>query len=265
MGIHAILKRLGLSKSDNAPATTLDHMTATLHTSLVSIMKDGDADLQPDLIDETLEQFREVLLEEQEAGTLLQKADKPSRTPDPKDADEDADNDDGDDEGDDDSTTTSEDEDMDKEVKKAYEDRIAALEAQLAESDVAKADVQKLHDRVAKFEEAEAERTSLAKAREVLGEMASQDEVTKVAEQIRKGFDVEVLATIAKQRDTFAKAAQLTVAVGSEGSDATSPVAQLAKAASEIMSKDSTLTREQAIAKAVDNNPALYDAQLATA
>jgi hypothetical protein len=281
MSLTTILQKLGIRKG--APPTRLDQMSAALHTSLVSIIKHAAPDEQATLLDETLEQFRDAVFDAMADEALLTKAGKipPSESAsfgnDDEDEDEDVadeDADEGDnasapsDDEDADATDDSEEEDdeMDQKLRKQYEDRIAALEGKLQQAEVTKADVTALQAQVTKFEQAETERASLTQAREVLGTLATEDEVAKVAEQIRKGFDVSVLAPIAKQREAFAKAAMLTTEVGSgpRGADAASPMAPIAKAAADFLAQDPTLTQEQAIAKALDAQPHLYDAMLAS-
>ena len=292
MSLRTILSKLGIAKS--APTTTLDQMSAALHTSLVSISKDATPTQRPALIDQTLTQFRDALHDEMARRSLLAKAKMPPKdggTLFGSDEDEDAMDDDAMDEDEtyeekayeedvtdedetasassdsmDDATDDSdeEDEDMNATVKKQYTDRIAMLEAKLRTTTVQKADIEKMRETIAKHEDRAALADSLAQSRAVLGDMATVEEVAKVAEQIRKGFDVSVLAPIAKQREVFAKAAMLTHEVGTavRGGDS-SPMAELAKAAASVIEKNDKLTQEQAIARALELNPSLYDAAIA--
>jgi len=280
MGLSDMLRRLGLAKS--APTTRMDQMTAALHTSVVSILKDATPEDQSDLLDETLDQYREAVLDAAQQQSAFAKAGAPPFA-----------NADGDDDGDPD-TDTDDDGDgtcpdcgtkgkkgtvckkcgtkvakldteatMDAALKKEYDDTIAALEAKLAEQAVQKTDVERMSGELEALRKIETQRTNLAKAATLLGEFSTPEELEQTAAMIEKGIDTTLIEKLAKQRAAFAKAAALTVEVGtSVATDATSPNAQIAKAAADIISANPKLTKEQAIARAITENPALYAATI---
>lgn len=268
MAIAEILKRLGLAKK--SPPTALDQMSSALHASVTSILKDASAEDRAELLDTTLDQYREAVLDAAMTDSVFKAAKKPFMSDDEGEEDE----------PDDESGECEKcgasvrkgsackkcgtvmklqtGDEMDKLEKQAYEDRIAELEALVKASPVSKA-FTALQEEVTALRKKDEIRTNIEKATELLGDGASIDEITATAEVIASGGNTDLIAKLAKQRATFAKAAMLTVAVGADvGSDATSPNAILAKAAEAIMAADPKLTPEQAISKALDANPNLY-------
>lgn len=86
-------------------------------------------------------------------------------------------------------------------------------------------------------------------------------EIDKISSVLRKAHDAEFgdeLEEILKSANERIENGDFTKEVGDEGDDITDPHNELEKRADKIQEDNSDLTREQAFAKALDDDPSLY-------
>ena len=89
-------------------------------------------------------------------------------------------------------------------------------------------------------------------------------DVTKLASLLRKADDSEQaeIASIFKAHNVALHTARLFSSVGDNGDDATDEATRINKAATEFRKANPALTNEQAITKALENDPDAYEASI---
>ena len=148
---------------------------------------------------------------------------------------------------------------MDEQIKKQFEDAVskaAALEAQLAKSETANAD---LTTRITKMELENQSRARLAKAETMVrGTTAKAEDIAALLEKL--GDDEAATKTVeglVKSLGAAQSDAQLFQEVGSARAGVTISD-QVENAVTELRKSDPTITKEQAIAKVYRSHPEFY-------
>lgn len=141
--------------------------------------------------------------------------------------------------------------DAEAEVKKAREEAAAAIA--------------KANEEIAKINEAKAEEARLAKAKTLVEGVPGMEAET-VAKAL-KGMDADTQAAFEKSLAAAREAAKLGKVTkelgGSGGAAPGSANERIAKAAAGLRAQDPKLTNAQAVAKALENDPALYSDYIA--
>jgi hypothetical protein len=116
-------------------------------------------------------------------------------------------------------------------------------------------------EQVAKMQEEKAQSEAIAKARTVVGKATGN--VDLVASLLRKASPDEAaeIERVFKAHNTALAEAKTFEAVGDLGSDS-DDASRITKRADDLRKQDMKLTREQAIAKAMEDDPAAYEATL---
>jgi len=275
MKLSDLLEKIGVRKANaEAPPTELDRNMGALRLSVESIAKAKLSEEERQLLtDETLSQFREAFLGTS-SEALLAKAAPPKADEEDEEVipdDEELEGEDG--EGDEKvldeekdvpptkakKSDTQEEDIMDEQIKKQFEDAVskaAALEAQLAKSETANAD---LTTRITKMELENQSRARLAKAETMVrGTTAKAEDIAALLEKL--GDDEAATKTVeglVKSLGAAQSDAQLFQEVGSARAGVTISD-QVENAVTELRKSDPTITKEQAIAKVYRSHPEFY-------
>lgn len=129
----------------------------------------------------------------------------------------------------------------------------------------AEAKAKAAEEAVAKMQAAAEAQEAIAKAREM--GVGKPEEVGPLLLRVRKGVtteaDAEVLETMLKAQSEQGKVAHLFKSVGSSAAVDGDPETLIKAKADEIQKANKGMTAEQAYAKAVEDNPSLYNAYVA--
>lgn len=240
---------LGVSKADEAPEETdepevvedttkldtLYEMTNMLASSLETIVADGVVD-KSELVQETLAQFSEALHKAMDMQMMDKKCPACEKKGSMCDACKAK-------------MAKSDDTPVEKsdEVLKAEEERDAAI-AKLAE-----------------LSKSAEERDRLALAKSMAGDSGvSVEPLAKALSQLDDEGRTLVSGLLAKH-NAILKDSLLFKSMGSDSGAPAAPAELLEKAATALMTEDTTLTKAQAVTKAMEQNPKLYDATLRSA
>lgn len=162
------------------------------------------------------------------------------------------------------------------ELKKEYDDKIAALEARIEKAEAEKAEIAKAeNERVAKAEQEAADaKAAVAKAEEekavsvakellgnVAGEPATLAAVLKQVDEPGREF----IGTLLKSHNALLETSGVLKELGGNGEpEPPTPSEKLAKEVESVMKADTNLTPAQATAKVLKQHPELYAATLPT-